>query len=295
MLTLAPAFDEGTDLFKKNKFVEAAQSFREAYRLKPTWKLLFNIGQSEAAASRYGLSLETFERYLAEGGDEIVGSRRDEVLAEVKRLREMVGSIEVDAPDGAQVTIDDVPRGICPLMGSLMVAAGVVHNVEVTLEGATLLSRKIKVSGGKDMKLTATNEDTSPQPEEPAQEETSPIEVDPTTDNGALRTAGWVTIGVGGALLIAGGVTGGMALSMNGEIDEDCGDGSCLASQRKEDVDKRDSLALATDIMLGVGAAAAIAGIVMVVVGRDDETEKSVSIGPLLAPDAVGARAAWRF
>jgi tetratricopeptide (TPR) repeat protein len=63
------AFAGGSRLFDKGDFPAAAEAFREANRLNPSWKLYYNIGRAEAAAERYGLALEAFEQYLAEGGD----------------------------------------------------------------------------------------------------------------------------------------------------------------------------------------------------------------------------------
>ena len=103
------AFREGKEQFTTGKFVEAAQSFRLAYELKPNWKLLYNIGQSEVAAKRYGLALQSFEKYLAEGGDDLSRERQTEVLTEIKRLREMVGSVNVRGPDGCEVLVDGEP------------------------------------------------------------------------------------------------------------------------------------------------------------------------------------------
>ena len=55
-------------LYGDKKFKEAADAFRLANHLRRSWKLLYNIGQCEAAAKRYGMALDAFERYVAEGG-----------------------------------------------------------------------------------------------------------------------------------------------------------------------------------------------------------------------------------
>ena len=67
------AFDRGRASFEQQQYKDAADAFREAYDLMPSWKLLYNIGQAEAAGSRYGLALDSFERYLAVGGDRASG------------------------------------------------------------------------------------------------------------------------------------------------------------------------------------------------------------------------------
>ena len=110
---------------------------------------MYNIGQCEAAAKRYGLAFEAFEKYLAEGGDEIPEDRRNEVLAELNRLEQMVGSLEIAAPKGALITLNGVERGRAPFPGKLKVVAGILLNVEVTLDGKVIHSDSFKVSRGE--------------------------------------------------------------------------------------------------------------------------------------------------
>lgn len=290
------AFEDGTQLFGQEKFAQAADAFRKAFHLKRSWKILFNIGQSEAAAKRFGLALEAFERYLAEGGDDVTSTRRDTVLDEVQRLRAMVGSLDIRAPDGAIISVDDVERGNIPLAGPLMVSAGVEHQVVVSFDGEKLIDRVVRLSGGKSMLLEVEDiveedEDTEPPADlDPA---------DPVEEVSPVRTWGWVTLGLGGAMVIGGVVTGGMALSINNDLKEQCSDGSCLESDEENDVKKRDSLALSADILIGVGVAATVVGVLMLTVFDKDESGSGAGAGvalkPLLGPEMGGATLEWRF
>ncbi len=281
------AFERGTAAFAEERFAEAADAFREAHALKPSWKLFFNIGQCEAAGKRYGLALEAFERYLVEGGDEVSGERQEGVRAEIERLRGLVGFLKVTAPEGATVTVDGVERGVAPLARELPVAAAVIHAVRATRGGEVIAEERVQVGGGRtaavELLPSAPTEPPAPEPSTPS---TSPT---PSTDpapeppvSSPLRTGGWVALGVGGALLVAGGVTGGLALEAKGDVEDTCPNG-CY-SDDYDLVDKRDNLALTTDILIGVGAAAAAAGIAMLVVdatgGEDEGTEISLAPGP---------------
>ncbi|MBW2530147.1 MAG: tetratricopeptide repeat protein [Deltaproteobacteria bacterium] len=298
------AFDEGRALFEEERYEEAADAFTRAYELKPNWKLLYNLGQSQAAARHYGLALVTFERYLAEGGDELADSRRDEVLAEVERLRKMVGSLEIRGPDGARVFVDDTERGIVPLPGLVHVVAGLEHRVLVQLGVETLLERTVRVSGGQTMvidlgdpeaeaEVGPEEEQRPPPPSEPPP--VTPEQPAPAGDSGItpLQTLGLVMVGVGGALLAGGAVTGGMTLSLDGEVEDGCPDGEC-APDMHDTLERRDNLALATDVLLGVGVAAAVVGATMVFVGGagdkgEEEPDAEVALGP------GTASLSWRF
>jgi tetratricopeptide (TPR) repeat protein len=123
------AFERGVKLYQDGDFPLAAAAFREAYDLKPAWKILFNIGQAEAAAKRYGLALEALQQYLVQGGDDVPGDRQEEVRGEVKRLLDLVGMLQIEAAAGAEITVDDVARGTAPLSGVVPVTAGVDHLV----------------------------------------------------------------------------------------------------------------------------------------------------------------------
>lgn len=261
------AFSKGKELFKKEAYGEASEAFREAYALKKSYKIWFNIAQSEAASNQLGLALEAFERYLAEGGDDVTYERRDYVLKELERLRSLVGSLNVVAPDDAVVFVDDRERGRMPLIGLLKVTAGVVHTIRVVKDEESLIERKVKVSGGETLTITVRASELEPKPKEPEAENAepdAPAQEQPEPGS-KLPAWGWSTLGVGAALLIGGGVTGGIALSLNGDIEDNCPNGDCPPAYH-DDLDKRDALAITTNVLLATGGALAATGAVLLIV-----------------------------
>ncbi|MCK9464211.1 MAG: hypothetical protein M0R80_31725 [Proteobacteria bacterium] len=280
------AFQEAVEKFDSGGYEGAVTLFRKAYELNPSWKLLYNVGQCEAALKRHGEALEAFEQYLSQGGDEIEVTRRGEVLAEVERLRKMSGSIEISAPAGALVLVDGVERGRAPLPGRIRVAAGVDHAVRVELGGELLADRAVRVGGEENLLV-----DANPRlPEPVAAEDGKAIR------DRKIRTAGWIAVGVGAAALVGGAVTGGLALSANKSIQDACAGGQCPANQR-DDIDRRDALALTTDVLIPAGAAIAVTGAVLLIVFRDKERADgdAVAFSPIVTADGAGAVAAWRF
>ena len=133
------AFKEAKKLFEEEKYAEAARRFRQANRLNPSWKLLYNIGQSEAAAKHYAKALVAFESYLAKGGDEVTQRRSEELLSEVQRLKAMVGVIEIDGKDGDVVKVNGANRGALPKASRVKVSLGKVR-VQVKRDGELLLN-----------------------------------------------------------------------------------------------------------------------------------------------------------
>ena len=282
------SFQEAVEKFDAGDYEGAVALFRKAYELNPSWKIFYNIGQCEAALKRHGEALDAFEQYLSEGGDEVEVKRREEVLAEVARLRQMSGSIEIAAPEGATIWVGGVERGRAPLPGRIRVAAGVDHAVRVELDGEVLLDRAVRVGGEENLLV-----DANPRPQEPA-----PVAAEDgkAIRDRKVRTAGWIAVGVGAAALVGGAITGGLALSADKSIQDACPGGVCTSEKRGE-VDRRDALALTTDILIPAGAAIAVTGAVLLIVFRDKERADgdAVAFSPIVTADGAGAVAAWRF
>ncbi|MBW2277236.1 MAG: tetratricopeptide repeat protein [Deltaproteobacteria bacterium] len=205
-------FKAGIAAYAEGEFEEAVASFRAANQLFASWKLNYNIGQCEAALKHYGLAIESFERYLAQGGDEVPTERRDEVLGELDRLRKMVGDVEVEAPDGITVMINGVDRGQTPLPTAIRVTAGIEHDVQLMRDGEELSKRKVVVGGGQRTMIEFEEQPERPAPveDEPPVEEAQPVEVD--GDNGGISPVPfWVGLGAtaafGGTTLVLHFVT----------------------------------------------------------------------------------------
>ncbi|MDD5307650.1 MAG: tetratricopeptide repeat protein [Deltaproteobacteria bacterium] len=223
------AFEKGKALFHEGKYTEAAGAFREADRLKPTWKLLYNIGQCEAARKAYGQAIEAFERYLAEGGDVVEPERRDAVLAELDRMRKMVGGVKVKAPAGTQVLIDGEERGRAPLGSDIAVTAGVEHDIRLVKDGKELLAVKQSVRGGAVIEVEATEPKAEPavasvaQPEPESGKNLSPgpspsgrgDRVPEISQGGRGLSPLWFWIGLG-----ATGAFGAVAVAMNFAVED---------------------------------------------------------------------------
>jgi hypothetical protein len=300
------AFRKGTEAFNAMDYEGASRAFRRAYELRPTWKLFYNIGQSEAAAKNHGRALEAFEAYLSQGGDDVPSERRTQVVAEIDNLREMVGMVEIDAPDGASVSINDVKRGETPLLGPIPVAASVAHTVVISYEGARY-ERRVKVMGQQTLKVryvpktTVDSASTSVAVENIEQDETDPeTETDDPESQSTLSPVkqwGIVTLGVGIGTLAAGAATGITALVKDKRLKEKCTP-SCTSDEAQETLDTVDKLALSTNILLPVGVVVSVAGVLMVTVfakRADKKKPPDVVLVPYMNSGTGGGILMWSF
>jgi hypothetical protein len=300
-------YQKGAELFEEKRFEEAAEAFRAAYDLKPSWKILFNIGQCEAAAGRYGLALDAFEEYALEGGDDVPVERRDYVADEVRRLQPMVGSIEIEgAPEGTAVVIDDYERAKTPLKGPLRVSSG-RHQVMLRKGDEVLLDDTFKVAGGMTTKVELTAPAPEPEPaalpeaEVPPEPETAkadpepeqPTEPEQPDEGRPLWIGGWVLAGVGAGVLVAGGVTGGLALKTGKDLESDYPDG--VPRDKKSEIESMDNLAITTNVLLGVGGALAVTGAIMLILDVGADEEAAVALAPFSDGASAGLVLERRF
>ena len=300
-------YDQGIKYYEAGDAKSAAEAFRAAYKLRPSWKILFNIGQAEASAGRYGIAVESFEQYLVEGRDEINPDRKDYVFKELQRLKQLVGTLVIHGPDGAAVFVDDMQRGELPEAKRTKVEAG-SRKVVVSTDTGVLLREVVRISGGDEVVLEVKNVPVKahprlakksppiPGPSQVAEKPPIPGPSPREGEGGGLATWGWVAVGVGGALLVSGAITGGMALSKQKDLEDKCPDKVCVDPNDRSLKDSADTLALATDILLPIGCAVAGTGIVLLVLGMsDDEQKGQASLSPILGAGFNGIAVQGRF
>ena len=313
------AFNEGVELFNTEKHEEAASAFRRAYELKPSWKLQYNIGQCEAALTRYGLAIEAFEAYLGQGGDEVPVDRRDEVLGELDRMRKMVGGIKIKGPDGVEIYVDDVLRGQTPINASILVTAGISHSIVLKKDGAEVLSLNETVRGSDTMALTVPEEEapeasetaeTVPSPEPPAEEllvsspppsatydntpEPLPVPVPRPERKGISPALFWVGAGV---MVAFGGTSLGLALAADSRwetAEKDLGDNPWTFDAG--DLDAIRLMQVASYACMGLGGAGLIMMIVALPITRWRRGEsQAVALRPWSTSNSGGFVIEGRF
>jgi hypothetical protein len=281
-------FEQGIALYEAGKYEKAAIAFERAYELKPSYKLLYNIGQVQNQLEHYAHALEAYTRYLAEGGDEVPTYRIAEVKHEVERLNSLVGMLVVETDiEGALVFVDDRRQGQTPLESTVFVDLG-EHTIVIKKDGVELHREIVKVAGGQKVVVRVdAPEDGTPPPDVPPSV--------PESEERPERVWTWVALGVGAAAGIGAGITGGVVLSRADRIKDDCSGNSCPPSV-KDDLDSTRNLGYVTDVLIGVAAAGIATGIVLFFVepGTGDE-DQSVALIPTASEHGGGLALTGRF
>jgi len=323
-------FETGVAAYEAGRYEDALASFQEAFRVRPHPLVRVNIANCYDKLGKPLEALFHFEQFNAAD----VGSpeQRKEVSAAVERLRKQVGQVVVRvSPDGAMVTIDDGEQRRTPIVDALSLTAG-THEIEVKLDGYQTVRRSLQVQGGTTTELNlvlpragepAPVAPAGEQPQvaappaaepEPAPEAAPAAESAPAhgplaaQDSPRLPKHFWIVGGVSAALLLAGSVTGILALDAESEFDQAARvrldpNSSGLAQesaylQALDASDRADALALTTDILL-LGALAGTAVCVVVALNAqsdDDEAPTAtLTVTPAVTPHGGGARIAGSF
>lgn len=95
--------------------------------------------------------------------------------------------------------------------------------------------------------------------------------------SGGPSPVGPIVLGVGGAMLIAGAITGAVTLANRGDLTAMCDGMRCPASSRGL-ADDVDTLALTTDILLFGGAAVAATGLILTLVLQEESDTTTAAL-----------------
>jgi hypothetical protein len=202
----------------------------------------------------------------------------------------------VDAPPGSKVELNgkvlETPRVGVPVA----VAPGEV-DIKGSAEGSEPVSKHVKVQAGETQTVTLVFKEkstASPDEAEPAAAPNEPTHDTPhKKSGGGLRTAGYVTVGVGVAGLAVFAITGSMAASKFNQLKSDCGGKRCTDQKYADTVDSGKRLETISNVGLIVGGLGVIAGGTMIIVGGPKEKASAASID--VSPNGFSLGYARRF
>ncbi len=305
-------FEQGKTFFNEGKYEQAAIALERANELRPGHKILYYLGMAESENGNYVRALEAYDRYMEEAEGKDSPEKIEEVQAEIKRLNAMVGAIIINCNTAnAKVKVDKETRGTTPLKGPIIVNVG-RHEIVVKKGQEELLQEVVRVAGGQEIVLQVEAEAQSPKPPgdttTPAAKEAeknTPPESKEAPDKKkwkqrkSPRIWTWVTFGMGGAAAIGAVVTGALALKKDNEVWDQCGDDTCFSYQYdgnfEDDSNKVDTLALTTDILIGVGAAFIVTGTLLYFFEPDYAKESAVTAHPTVLQQGAGLTVTGRF
>jgi hypothetical protein len=278
-------FQRGVALFNEADYAGALAEFRKANDLAPNALVLYNIGQTQFQLRAYAAALGSFERYLSEAGAN--AEHRAEAEANVETLRARVGKLDIVAPDGTEVAIDDDVVGKTPLPPQL--AAVGRRKITFFKDGGQQL-RFSEVSAGETTRVEIKSVTAAPDvPGARAEPSYAPSQTEPRS-----RTLP-IVLWVGTAALVAGAATTGiLALGASSDLsDERAKPAGGTTRTKLDDMEsKTATLALVTDIL---GAAAIVTGGIALYVTLTSKSSRSGASAPPPKPGVDLAFGPSRF
>jgi len=280
-------------------YVRAADLFERAERLYHAPTLLLGLGRAYVHLGKYVEAMESFNKIIREkvgaNATEAFVRAQEDARREVVGLDEKIGwvTISVTGPSEPEVKLDGAAVSVASL-GVKRAANPGDHVLEISADGYLPAKRSFSIQPGATEEVALAME---PAPEPVGGDGGTPPVGAPDTGTGALGIAGWVAIGVGGAGLVLGAVTGGLAIGKHGELSDNCPNGICATSQQ-DTLDSYQTLGTISTVGFIAGGVLAATGVVLVLVAPSGgEHAGDSAMGPTLrariGPGSVGA--ALRF
>ena len=295
---------EGFEALKSDDFVTAEDRFRRADALvhAPTLvvdhaRALVGLGRLVEAHERYSLVLREgvspnaawpWKRAYADAQKEI----------EVIKQRLAWLTIDVEGPKEPQVSVDGKPipaaavgvrRATDP--GQRSIKAGGVgfypKEETVTLIEGAEQTVSFELEAMPPEVLAESQPDSQPQGgagQEQRPSDAAPAE--PAKDN----TLAYVALGVGGAGLVAWGVSGVFFLRERSVLQDECANNECTSEQQQHK-DRYETLGWLSGTSFAVGVAGVATGVTLLLLNNDDTTEAAaptVRVTPYFTGDSAG-------
>jgi hypothetical protein len=292
---------EGAEAFDKGDFKTAADRFRRAVAIFDDAKaptvpptLLVGLARSEAKMGHYIAAVEAYNRIIhqgmAPGASQVFTEAVADARREIEPLTPKIASvtIRVTGCEKPKVTVDDQPISSAAIGVKKPVDPG-THVVKATADGCEPGQTSFRVDEAQSTEATIGLV-PSPNRPSPAGTETPSIDhgAPEQTSPSSLRAASYVALGVGGAGLLVGGITGLLAIGKHGDLADTCVDDVCRTPQAKSDLDAYHTMTTLSTVGFIVGAAGIATGAVLFFMSPRAQA-KSAWIVPTIAPGGIGA------
>ncbi|MEM6994839.1 MAG: PEGA domain-containing protein [Myxococcota bacterium] len=262
-------FERGVDLFADGDFASALFEFDNAYALTSNAHLLYNIAVCHYELHEYAAATVAYRKYLAQLENSLDDDRRQQVRDRLDKLDLRVGTVIVESvPSGAVVSSGGDKLGVTPLEVTLDLGE---RDLTLTREGYQDTAAPVRVVGGErvsvevELKRAAAPAAVVAKPAvAPAAAEPEPLVDDGPGRSGdrGVRIGAIVAASVAGAAGIGAAVAGGLAVAANRDLESERQRPTTRESL-SDLASSRDTLALTTDILIGITAGAAVTAVAL--------------------------------
>jgi hypothetical protein len=243
-------FLKGKALVEEGAWKKAIIELKASYELNPNPVVLYNIGICYDELTRYAEAVEYYSLFLEEAGDKFK-EVMPEVQLRVDELSKFLGILKLQVNvEGAEIMLDGNLMGLTPLE-ELTIETG-EHDLVIRKQGYHEIARKVTIVSGQTVELAFTLKQDEPRViEEPV--------VPPKPSRKTLNPAWfWSMVGLTAAAGGAAIVTGALAVKKDRDVE-----GYYSDEDWQSVADEGKKLALSTDILIGVTAAAGAGALIL--------------------------------
>ena len=276
---------QGINAFNRNDYATVIDRFEAAERSfhAPVHLRYLAISYERATPPRLMDAVAAWRRLsqeqLAADAPQPFRDAIDEARRELPRVEARLARVQINVGNGGPGMVVEIDGAAVPaeeLSRPRVVTPG-EHLITARRAGFDPVQRTVRVEMGGNEQVAVTFVET---PRAVVEAPPPPPQTRTVERPNPLRTVGFALAGVGGAALIGGIITGVMAGSAFSDLQTACPNNTC---RTQADLDLRgnvDTLAGATNGLLIGGGVLAVAGVVMIVVGRPRTETVQVSVGP---------------
>lgn len=131
-------FKEGVDYYDKGQYENARLAFLQAYALKKHPAVLLNLAQSSAKANHPLEASKYFQQFLREATN-VSPQQKQDAESGLAEVRQKLGRIEIVAPAGTEISVDDAKVGSAPIAEPVDVDPG-PHTVKSPTETVKVIA-----------------------------------------------------------------------------------------------------------------------------------------------------------
>lgn len=300
--TLAAAyFEQGRALMGEGKYAEACPKLEESQRLDPGGGTLLNIALCHERIGKLATAWVEFRQARAMARADKRSDRESAADAEITKLEPLLSKVSIQVPPdsavpGLRVTLDGA--NIAPAgWGTPFPIDPGAHVVAAEAPGYAEHRATIDIGPTASEKTVTIPRLVGAPPGPVATATASASSAPPLATAGpssGQRLAGFVVGGVGLAGIAVGAGFGAGALAKQSASNDICPGETCTEDQAGAIPLNRDArtFALISDIAFGVGAAGAIAGVILVLTAPSTAASRGASLGFVV--DGAGGRATVR-
>ena len=242
------AIDAALEEYSLQHFEEARSLFERAHAIDPSARTLRGLGMVEFELRHYVRATELLEQALLHGNRPLTSEQRVAVTQLITRAQQFIGvyRLEIEPKDvPATVEVDGRAIELTPEKRVRLEAGE--HVLQVSVHSAQPRVLRLDVKGGQQQTLPLSFAIEAEAKERPAPAK------EPVRESARRpERTGPLLLGLGGGVAVVGGVLGVLAFTQ--------ADGAIEESRRAE---RAHGLAIGADVVIGLGAATAVVGLVL--------------------------------